>query len=75
MRRHALVAFSTPRESHPGRMIAWMVDQGVDCVVVLIILYDDIRRYLIPALQAEQYHFAPVFEVEEPYTVVLRFVP
>ena len=81
-RKAAMLAYVTgrrvigfPRESDPGKMIAWMAEQGVDYVVVPAIPYDDVRRYLIPAVQAEQYHFAPVYEVEEPYTVVLRFVP
>jgi hypothetical protein len=68
-------AESFPREEDPAKLIAWMANEGVDYVLVSAIPYDDIVRYLIPAVQAEQSHFFPVFELEEPYTVVLRFSP
>jgi hypothetical protein len=68
-------AINFPREEDPSKMIAWMAGQGVDYVLVSAIPYDDILRYLIPAVQREQGHFTPVFEREDPYTVVLRFIP
>lgn len=68
-------AVNFPREEDPARMIAWMAEQRVDYVVVSAIPYDDIVRYLIPAVQAEQGHFYPLFERDEPYTVVLQFNP
>ncbi len=66
---------SFPREPDPKKMIAWMEREGVDYVVMTNIPYDDIQRYLIPAIVAEQYRFAPAFEVEEPYAAVLRLLP
>jgi hypothetical protein len=68
-------AVTFPREADPEKMVEWMKSEGVGYVLVPAIPYDDIARYLIPTVQREQAHFAPVFEVEEPYTVVLRFKP
>ena len=61
-----------PREGDPDRMIDWMEEAGVDLVVVPPLPYDDIIRYLIPAVAEHQHRFEPLFEIEEPYTVVLR---
>jgi len=81
-RKAALLAYATdrrvvsfPRESDPKRMLAWMEKEGVDYVLVPEIPYDDIQRYLIPAISAEQRRFYPAFEVEEPYTVLLCLLP
>ncbi len=81
-RKPAMLTFVTgrravtfPREEKPERMVVWMSEAGVDYVLVSAIPYDDIVRYLIPTVQAEQSHFFPVFELENPYTVVLRFTP
>jgi hypothetical protein len=80
-RKASMLAYATgrrainfPREEDPSRMIGWMKDEGVDLVVVPSLPYDDIMRYLQPAILAEQYHFAPAFEIEDPYTIVLRFL-
>ena len=66
---------SFPRQEDPDAMVDWMASQGVDYVVVAPIPYDDIVRYLIPAIQARAERFAPAFEIEQPYTVILRFLP
>lgn len=68
-------AVTFPREGDPEKMIEWMKGERIGYVLVPAIPYDDIGRYLIPAVQREQAHFVPVFEVEHPYTVVLRFRP
>jgi hypothetical protein len=68
-------AINFPREEDPAKLIAWMARERVDYVLVSAIPYDDIVRYLIPAVQEEQDRFTPVFEREEPYTVLLRFNP
>ncbi len=65
-------AITFPREEDPARMLRWMEERSIDYVLVAPIPYDDIIRYLIPAVQARQDRFEPVFEIEEPYTVVLR---
>ena len=64
-----------PREENPRKMIEWMKSKQVDYVLVSAIPYEDIRRFLIPAVDAEKAHFYPVFEVHGPYTVLLRFHP
>jgi hypothetical protein len=64
-----------PREEDPARMVEWMAAEKVEYVVVPAIPYDDIVRYLIPTVQARQDQFYPVYELEDPYTVVLRFSP
>lgn len=68
-------AMTFPREEDPSRMVGWMAAEQVDYVVVPAIPYDDIVRYLIPTVQAHQDQFYPVYELEEPYTVILRFRP
>lgn len=67
---HPAVAF--PRESDPDRLLAWMEQRGVALIVVPSLPYDDIQRILIPAIQARQARFEPLYEIDEPYTVVLR---
>ncbi len=62
-----------PREQDTEKMIAWMKREEVDLVVVPPLPYDDIVRYLIPAVSGHDLHFAPAFEIEDPYTVVLWF--
>ncbi len=81
-RKAAMFSFATgrrtisfPREPDTKKMIAWMDREGVDYVVMTNIPYDDIKRFLIPAIVAEQLRFAPAYEVEEPYAAVLRLLP
>lgn len=81
-RKAAMFAFASgrrtisfPREPDTKKMIAWMEREGVDYVVMTNIPYDDIKRFLIPTIVAEQLRFVPVYEVEEPYAAVLRLMP
>jgi len=61
-----------PREADPKKMLEWMDREGADYVVLAPIPYDDVKRFLIPAVVAEQTRFEPAFEIEEPYAVLLR---
>jgi len=81
-RKSAIFAYATgrhvvsfPREPDTAKMVEWMEKEGIDYVVVTSIPYDDIRRYLLPTIAAAPERFAPVYEVEEPYAAVLRFIP
>jgi 4-amino-4-deoxy-L-arabinose transferase-like glycosyltransferase len=64
-----------PREKDPDRMLRFFHAQGADYVVLSALPYDDIGRYLRPAVERRLSSFAPVFQSGSPFTYVLRFQP
>jgi hypothetical protein len=68
-------SFAFPREKDSSRMLEYFRRQGAGYVVLSALPYDDIGRYLKPALDAQRRFFIPLLELRDPYTYVLRFDP
>ncbi len=68
-------AISFPREKDPDRMIQFFREHGATHVVLPSLPYDDIGRYLQPALDQRQDFFNIVFQLRDPFTYVLEFRP
>lgn len=68
-------AQSFPRETDPSRMIESFRRSGATHVVLAALPYDDIERYLRPALEKRRSSFRLVHQTSEPVTYVLEFHP
>jgi hypothetical protein len=68
-------AVTFPREKDPERMLQAFRDRGATYVLLPALPYDDIQRYLQPALNQERNYFDVVARWPEPRTYVLRFYP
>lgn len=66
---------SFPREKDPDRMLQGFREDGVTHVVLSSLPYDDIGRYLQPAVNQRRDHFAVLYRVSDPDTYVLGFHP
>lgn len=64
-----------PREADPTRMIESFRMCGATHVVLSALPYDDIDRYLRPALEKRPASFRLVHQTSEPATYVLEFYP
>jgi len=60
-----------PRESDADAMLAEIRRRGATHIVLSGIPYDDISRYLVPAIERRSERFIPVFELSGPPTYVL----
>lgn len=66
-------ASSFPRESDIDRMLDSFVERKGDYVVLPNLPYDDISRYLAPAVLARKPYFVLKFKSEDPEAYVLEF--
>ena len=64
-----------PRETDPSRMIESFKRSGATHVVLATLPYDDIERYLRPAIEKRRSFFRLVHRTPEPITYVLEFLP
>lgn len=60
-----------PRESDADAMLQEIRRRGATHIVLSGIPYDDISRYLVPAIERRSDRFVPVFELANPPTYVL----
>jgi hypothetical protein len=81
-RKPGFVEFTTgrkaqnfPREPDPARMVESFRRSGVTYVVLPLLPYDDINRFLRPALEKEDSFFDPVYRSSPPSTYVFAFHP
>jgi len=68
-------AVSFPREKDPDRMLDSFRRHGATHVVLSSLPYDDIGRYLDPAIEQRLAYFTPLFALKDPTTYVLAFHP
>jgi 4-amino-4-deoxy-L-arabinose transferase-like glycosyltransferase len=68
-------ALNFPREKDPALMIESFRQSGVTHVVLPSLPYDDIRRFLEPAVLKERSYFRLVHQTSPPITLVLEFHP
>lgn len=66
-------ALNFPRELDPVRMIESFKRSGVTHVVLAALPYDDIDRYLRPAVERERSRFRLIHQTSDPVTYVLEF--
>lgn len=64
-----------PREADPSRMIESFRRSGATHVVLAALPYDDIERYLRPAIDQRQASFRLVHQTSPPPTYVFEFLP
>ena len=64
-----------PRETDPSRMIESFRRSGATHVVLAAIPYDDIGRYLRPAIEKRHSSFRLVHQTSAPFTYVFEFHP
>lgn len=64
-----------PRETDPSRMIESFRRSGATHVVLAALPYDDIERYLRPAIEKRRSFFRLVHQTSQPVTYVLEFHP
>jgi hypothetical protein len=68
-------AYNFPREKDPDRMLEAFTRCRASYVIASALPFDDIGRYLRPALEQRRAFFTPLFRLPEPATYVLRFRP
>jgi hypothetical protein len=66
---------SFPREKDPTRMLAYLREQAATHVLLSSLPYDDIGRYLKPAVDQRREYFELVYRLSDPDTYLLRFHP
>jgi hypothetical protein len=73
-----LPAVTFPRESDPDRMLGFFREKGARYIHVSTIPYDDLPRFLYPAIQRRPGHFEPVRGVMHPdssWSLLVEFRP
>jgi hypothetical protein len=73
-----LPSVSFPREADPDRMIGYFRDRGARYVHAATIPYDDIPRFLYPAIMRRPTYFEPVWGTMAPdssWSLILEFRP
>lgn len=68
-------ALNFPREEDPARMLAFLRQRGAHYVVIPSLPFDDIARFLVPAVGQSRPFFDVVFSLPAPEVYVLRFFP
>lgn len=66
-----------PRESDAGELLSGFARRGVDLVILSRIPYDDINRYLLPAVSDNPESFEVIYSEQDPpsgETYVFRFL-